>query len=104
MPVEFGKGLALIAGPCVIETEEHVHFLAVEIRRIAGEFIFKASFDKANRSSVTSYRGPGLTEGLRILGGLRRDGFQVLTDIHEPGQAEPAAECVDILQIPAFLC
>lgn len=104
MPVEFGKGLALIAGPCVIESEEHVHMLAREILAIAGDFIFKASFDKANRSSVDSYRGPGLKEGLRILAGLRRDGYQVLTDIHEPGQAELAAEAVDILQIPAFLC
>jgi 2-dehydro-3-deoxyphosphooctonate aldolase (KDO 8-P synthase) len=104
MPVEFGKGLALIAGPCVIESEEHVHFLAREIRAIAGEFIFKASFDKANRSSAGSYRGPGLREGLRILAGLRREGFEVLTDIHEPAQAELAAEAADVLQIPAFLC
>lgn len=104
MPVEFGKGLVLIAGPCVIESEEHVHFLANEIRSIAGEFIFKASFDKANRSSIGSYRGPGLREGLRILGGLREAGFQVLTDIHEPAQAELAAEVVDVIQIPAFLC
>ena len=104
MPVEFGKGLSLIAGPCVIESEEHVHLLAREILAIAGDFIFKASFDKANRSSVTSYRGPGLKEGLRILAGLRRDGYQVLTDIHEPSQADAAAEAVDILQIPAFLC
>jgi len=94
----------LIAGPCVIESEEHVHFLAAEIRRIAGEFIFKASFDKANRSSLASYRGPGLKEGIRILAGLRRQGYTVLTDIHEPSQAEPAAEGADILQIPAFLC
>ena len=104
MPVEFGKGLALIAGPCVIESEEHVHFLANEIRRIAGDFIFKASFDKANRSSIGSYRGPGVREGLRILAELRSEGFQVLTDIHEPSQAELAAESVDVLQIPAFLC
>ena len=106
MPVEFAPGgpLALIAGPCVIESEEHVHFLAREIRRIAGNFVFKASFDKANRSSVSSWRGPGLDEGLRILAGLRRDGFEVLTDIHEAWQAERAAEAVDILQIPAFLC
>jgi 2-dehydro-3-deoxyphosphooctonate aldolase (KDO 8-P synthase) len=106
MPVEFGVGkpLGLIAGPCVIESEEHVHFLAREIRRIAGDFVFKASFDKANRSSVNSYRGPGLDEGLRILAGLRAEGFQVLTDIHEPSQAGLAAEAVDILQIPAFLC
>ena len=106
MPVEFGPGkpLGLIAGPCVIESEEHVHGIARAIREIAGDFIFKASFDKANRSSVTSYRGPGLKEGLRILGGLRRAGFQVLTDIHEPAQADAAAEAVDVLQIPAFLC
>ena len=106
MPVEFGSGhpLGLIAGPCVIESEEHVHFLANEIRRIAGDFVFKASFDKANRSSAASYRGPGLQEGLRILSGLRREGFEVLTDIHEPAQADLAAEAVDILQIPAFLC
>jgi len=94
----------LIAGPCVIESEEHVHFLAGEIRRIAGQFIFKASFDKANRSSLASYRGPGLKEGVRVLAGLRREGYTVLTDIHEPSQAEPAAEGADILQIPAFLC
>ncbi len=102
----FGKGqpLGLIAGPCVIESEEHVHFLAAEIRKIAGPFVFKASFDKANRSSLASYRGPGLREGVRILAGLRREGFPVLTDIHEPSQAETAAEAADILQIPAFLC
>ena len=94
----------MIAGPCVIESEEHVHFLAAEIRKIAGPFVFKASFDKANRSSVTSYRGPGLKEGVRILAGLRREGYAVLTDIHEPAQAEAVAEAVDILQIPAFLC
>ena len=99
-----GQPLALIAGPCVIESEEHVHLLAAAIRKIAGEFIFKASFDKANRSSVTSYRGPGLKEGVRILSGLRRDGYPILTDIHEPSQAELVAEAADMLQIPAFLC
>ncbi|MGH9631934.1 MAG: 3-deoxy-8-phosphooctulonate synthase [Bryobacteraceae bacterium] len=106
MPVEFGAGrpLGLIAGPCVIESEEHVHFLAGEIRKIAGDFVFKASFDKANRSSISSYRGPGLKEGLRILAGLRTEGYEVLTDIHEPSQAEAAAEAADVLQIPAFLC
>jgi 2-dehydro-3-deoxyphosphooctonate aldolase (KDO 8-P synthase) len=88
----------------VIESEEHVHFLAAEIRKIAGPFVFKASFDKANRSSIASYRGPGLREGVRILAGLRRDGYPILTDIHEPSQAEIAAEGADILQIPAFLC
>lgn len=94
----------LIAGPCVIESEEHCHFLAREIGRIAGDFVFKASFDKANRSSIASYRGPGMAEGLRILAGLRQAGYPVLTDVHEPAQAEAAAEAVDILQIPAFLC
>jgi 2-dehydro-3-deoxyphosphooctonate aldolase (KDO 8-P synthase) len=99
-----GSPLALIAGPCVIESEEHVHFLAGEIRKIAGPFIFKASYDKANRTSGGSYRGPGLKEGIRILAGLRREGFAVLTDIHDPAQAEMAAEGADVLQIPAFLC
>ncbi|MCP5110753.1 MAG: 3-deoxy-8-phosphooctulonate synthase, partial [bacterium] len=105
-PVVFGEGapLALIAGPCVIESEEHVHFLAREIGRVAGPFVFKASFDKANRSSIESYRGPGLEEGLRVLASVKAKGFPILTDIHEPAQAEPAAEGVDILQIPAYLC
>ena len=104
--VEFGPRhpLGLIAGPCVIESEEHVWRMAEAIRAAVGDFIFKASFDKANRSSLSSYRGPGLLEGLRILGGLRKAGYQVLTDIHEPAQAEPAAAAADILQIPAFLC
>jgi 2-dehydro-3-deoxyphosphooctonate aldolase (KDO 8-P synthase) len=99
-----GSPLALIAGPCVIENQDHVHFLANEIQRAVGPFIFKASFDKANRSSVSSYRGPGLKEGLRILKTVRDAGFAVLTDIHEPSQAAAAAESADILQIPAFLC
>jgi len=103
-PIGRGQPLVLIAGPCVIESEEHVHFLAGEIRKIAGQFIFKASFDKANRSSLASYRGPGLKEGVRILTGLRREGYAVLTDIHEPSQAEAVAEAADVLQIPAFLC
>jgi len=94
----------LIAGPCVIESEEHVHFMARAIREAAGDFVFKASFDKANRTSGGAYRGPGLREGIRILAGVRREGFPVLTDIHEPSQAEVAAEAADILQIPAFLC
>jgi 2-dehydro-3-deoxyphosphooctonate aldolase (KDO 8-P synthase) len=99
------SALQLIAGPCVVESEEHVHFLAGEIRRRVGEFVFKASFDKANRSSVSTYRGPGLKEGLRILAALRKStGLKVLTDIHEPWQADEAAAAVDILQIPAFLC
>jgi len=99
-----GAPLALIAGPCVIESEEHVHFLAREIQKAVGAFVFKASFDKANRSSAASYRGPGLKEGLRILKVVRDAGFAVLTDIHEPAQAVLAAESADILQIPAFLC
>ena len=99
-----GAPLTLIAGPCVIESEEHCRYLAWEIGKIAGPFVFKASFDKANRSSVESYRGPGFEEGCRILAGLRKDGYTVLTDIHEPWQAERVAECADILQIPAFLC
>jgi 2-dehydro-3-deoxyphosphooctonate aldolase (KDO 8-P synthase) len=78
--------------------------MAQSIRSILGAFVFKASFDKANRSSVSSYRGPGMIEGLRILGEVRRLGIPVLTDIHSPDQAEPAAEVVDVLQIPAFLC
>lgn len=94
----------LIAGPCVIESEEHCHFLAKEIAKVAGTFIFKASFDKANRSSIASYRGPGLDEGLKILAGIRAAGYPVLTDVHEPVQVEAAAEAVDVLQIPAFLC
>jgi 2-dehydro-3-deoxyphosphooctonate aldolase (KDO 8-P synthase) len=104
--IVFGGGapLALIAGPCVIESEDHVHFLALEIGRLAGPFVFKASFDKANRSSLAAYRGPGRKEGLRILAGLKAEGYPILTDIHEPAQAAPVAEVADILQIPAFLC
>ncbi|MCC6587486.1 MAG: 3-deoxy-8-phosphooctulonate synthase [Bryobacterales bacterium] len=96
--------LLLIAGPCVIESEQHVHLLAERLKAVAPHFYFKASFDKANRSSVSSYRGPGLTEGLRILATLKNQGFRILTDIHEPAQAEPAAQVCDVLQIPAFLC
>jgi len=100
--------LVLIAGPCVIESEEHVHRMADAIAPIAAEngfpWVFKASFDKANRTSLHGYRGPGLMEGLQILGGLRKKGYSILTDIHDPTQAGPAAEIADILQIPAFLC
>lgn len=104
--IRFGGGapVALIAGPCVIESEEHVRRMADAIGRIAGPFVFKASFDKANRSSVHAYRGPGLKEGLRILAGVKAAGHAILTDIHEPSQAGSAAEVADILQIPAFLC
>ena len=96
--------LALIAGPCVIESEGHTLWLAETIRAIAGPYVFKASFDKANRSSVRSYRGPGLKEGVRILKRVQEYGLPVLTDIHEPSQAVVVAESADILQIPAFLC
>ena len=103
--VTFGNHspLALIAGPCVIESEEHALRMAKAIREIAGAYVFKASFDKANRSSLNSYRGPGILDGLRILAQVRKLGIPVLTDIHEPAQAGPAAKVVDILQIPAFL-
>ncbi len=109
-PVQVGaEQLFLIAGPCVIESEAHVRRMAEAIQRIAGDlgipYIFKASYDKANRTSVKSFRGPGLLEGTRILGRLAKDtGLPVLTDVHDPAQCEVAAEAVDVLQIPAFLC
>src|SRR5438445_5474945 len=101
--------LFLIAGPCVIESEAHARMMAERIAKIAEDvggmpYVFKASFDKANRSSVNSFRGPGLKEGLRILGKIKSDlKLTILTDIHEASQAAPVAEVVDILQIPAFL-
>ena len=104
-----GRRLVFIAGPCVIESVSGTMDLAAKLVRLAAELdvplVFKASFDKANRTSSDSYRGPGLFEGLAILQEVR-DRFQVpvLTDIHEPAQAAVAAEVVDILQIPAFLC
>jgi len=103
-----GNPFFLIAGPCVIESEAHALRMAESVAKIAlgagVPYIFKASYDKANRSSVTSFRGPGLAEGLRILGKIRADlKLPVLTDIHEPSHAAAAAEVVDILQIPAFL-
>jgi len=109
-PVEVGSGqLFLIAGPCVIESEAHARTMAEAIQRIASDlripYIFKASYDKANRTSVKSYRGPGLVEGTGILGRLAKDtGLPVLTDVHEPAQCAVAAEAADVLQIPAFLC
>jgi 2-dehydro-3-deoxyphosphooctonate aldolase (KDO 8-P synthase) len=103
-----GNPLFLIAGPCVIESEAHARRMAEFVARIAGDagvpYIFKASYDKANRSSVKAFRGPGLTEGLRILGKIKSDlRLPILTDVHEAAQAAPAAEVADILQIPAFL-
>jgi 2-dehydro-3-deoxyphosphooctonate aldolase (KDO 8-P synthase) len=103
-----GQPLFLVAGPCVIESEAHARSMAERISSISAQigvpYIFKASFDKANRSSVSAFRGPGLQEGLRILKKIKSDlNLPILTDIHEPAQAAPAAEVVDILQIPAFL-
>ncbi len=110
-PVRIGSGcpLALLAGPCVIESREHTLRLAEAIAAIAEEaglpLIFKASFDKANRSSLHGFRGPGLAEGLRILAEVRSaTGLPVVSDIHAPDQAESAGEVLDLLQIPAFLC
>lgn len=99
----------IISGPCVIENESMIMHLAEEIKKITEEldftYIFKASFDKANRTSLNSYRGPGLEEGLRILEKVKKEfNLPITTDIHEPYQAKPLAEVVDILQIPAFLC
>ncbi len=103
-----GQPLLVIAGPCVIESEELTLSIAVRLREIAEELqtplVFKASFDKANRTSVTSYRGPGLDRGLAILRRVKETtGLPTTTDIHEPNQAAPAAEVCDLLQIPAFL-
>ena len=109
-PVQVGAGkLFLIAGPCVIESETHVRTMADAIQRIASDlgipYIFKASYDKANRTSVKSFRGPGIVEGARILRALAEStGLPVLTDVHEAGDCEIVAEAVDVLQIPAFLC
>jgi len=100
--------LFLIAGPCVIESEAHATFMAERLAAIASELgvplIYKASYDKANRSSVSSYRGPGLEAGLSILAKIKkRTGLPILTDVHEISQVGPAAEVCDVLQVPAFL-
>lgn len=99
----------LIAGPCVIENEDMVLKISKEIKSITDElgieYYFKASFDKANRTSIHSFRGPGLNEGLRILQKVKDlFGLKIATDIHEPYQAEPVSKVADIIQIPAFLC
>ncbi|HLQ78472.1 MAG TPA: 3-deoxy-8-phosphooctulonate synthase [Terriglobia bacterium] len=106
--IDLKDRLFLIAGPCVIESRDHVLFMATALKKIVSEcgvsFVFKASFDKANRSSIHSFRGPGMDDGLRILAEVRKSvGVPVLTDVHLPDQAAPIAEVVDILQIPAFL-
>jgi 2-dehydro-3-deoxyphosphooctonate aldolase (KDO 8-P synthase) len=103
-----GNPLFLIAGPCVIESESHARTIAERVKKIVTDvgvpYIFKASYDKANRSSIQSFRGPGLTEGLRILAKIKKElSVPILTDIHEASQAAAAAEVADILQIPAFL-
>ncbi|MGA7961872.1 MAG: 3-deoxy-8-phosphooctulonate synthase, partial [Candidatus Acidiferrales bacterium] len=109
--IRFGGGapLFLIAGPCVIESEAHATGMAERLAKITSDlgipFIFKASYDKANRSSLSSYRGPGLAEGLRILGAIKKKvGVPVLTDVHDVSQVGPVADVCDVVQIPAFLC
>ena len=99
----------IIAGPCVIESEKLLQTVAEEITRLNSlyniDIIFKASFDKANRTSIASYRGPGMERGLQMLADIKSEyGLRILTDIHESYQATPAAEVADVLQIPAFLC
>jgi 2-dehydro-3-deoxyphosphooctonate aldolase (KDO 8-P synthase) len=108
-PVAVGGPLFLIAGPCVIESEEHALKMADAIRAITGKlsipFIFKASYDKANRTSLNSFRGPGRQEGLRILEKVKQQiKVPVLTDVHEAADVEAVAAAVDVVQIPAFLC
>jgi 2-dehydro-3-deoxyphosphooctonate aldolase (KDO 8-P synthase) len=104
-----GGPLFLIAGPCVIENSKHPGQIAARLKDICGELgiplIFKASYDKANRSSLSSYRGPGVDRGLEILAGVKaRHALPILTDVHETSQVEKAAAVADVLQIPAFLC
>src|SRR5580658_10325863 len=103
------RRLFLIGGPCVLESESHARSLAEAIQRIASglgvPYIFKASYDKANRTSIRSFRGPGLVEGCRILQTIRETtGLPVLTDVHTAADCAPVAEAVNVLQIPAFLC
>ncbi len=104
-----GRPLALIGGPCAIEDEKHALLTAERIAAIAADrgvpFVYKSSYDKANRSSARGYRGPGLAEGLRILRKVKETlGLPVLSDVHQIEEIEPAAEVLDVLQIPAFLC
>jgi len=104
-----GAPLALIGGPCAIENERHALMTAERLMRIAADrrvpFIYKSSYDKANRSSINGYRGPGLIEGLRILKKVRESlKVPVLSDVHQVSEVDPAAEVLDVIQIPAFLC
>ena len=108
IPIGSPHPLVLVGGPCAIENEKHALMTAERLAAIAAgrgvPFIYKSSYDKANRSSIDGYRGPGLTEGLRILRRVREEvGVPVLSDVHEVNQVEPAAEVLDVLQIPAFL-
>jgi len=108
--IEVGRGrpFLLIAGPCVLESESMGREVAAELKAVCADlgvnYVFKASFDKANRTSLASYRGPGLDEGIEALGRIRETGVAVVSDVHEPGQVERVAEVLDIIQIPAFLC
>jgi len=104
-----GKKLFLIAGPCVIESLDHCLYMAEEIVKIAYKrsipYIFKTSYDKANRSSISSYRGPGLEKGLEIIYKVKREfGIPVTSDVHKEKEISPASEVLDLIQIPAFLC
>ena len=104
-----GAPLALIGGPCAIENEKHALMVAERLQRLTADakvpFIYKSSYDKANRSSMHSYRGPGLTEGLRILKKVKDEtGLAVLSDVHDVSEVAPAAQVLDVLQVPAFLC
>ena len=104
-----GQPLLLLAGPCVLESEEIAWQVAGEMQRICRDlgitYVFKASFDKANRTSLNSFRGPGLQKGLRLLARIRDEiGVLVVSDVHDVSQAKAAAEVLDIIQIPAFLC
>lgn len=108
--VDFGsKDLAFILGPCVIESQEHAFYMAREIKnvcsRVGVSFVYKSSFDKANRSSISSFRGKGIEFGLEVLKAVKQElKVPVTTDVHETWQVEPVAEVVDVIQIPAFLC
>jgi 2-dehydro-3-deoxyphosphooctonate aldolase (KDO 8-P synthase) len=104
-----GAPLALIGGPCAIENEKHALMVAERLQRVTADarvpFIYKSSYDKANRSSINAYRGPGLAEGLRILQKVKDEtGLAVLSDVHDVSEVAPAAQVLDVLQVPAFLC
>ncbi|MBU0481634.1 MAG: 3-deoxy-8-phosphooctulonate synthase [Proteobacteria bacterium] len=103
-----GRPFLLMAGPCVLESEKMATEVATTLREITGRlginYVFKASFDKANRTSIDAYRGPGFEKGLEIMARIRQTGVPVISDVHEVSQVAPAAEVLDVLQIPAFLC